>query len=582
MYSIKRVLLRNNRQWKVIDFANTLVVNATITNLTNRLTNPLNVVYYKNILDYFDVNGLSTLGLPVNQPLLNLINWMNVLDYTTLRSIEVSYTSNGGFPDLVALNNIRTSIHNLYPSITDAQIDSLYADVELDPWGFQIALNAYQTLGITLSLFVQITSDIINLGNTIVKSIIKTVDPSAYPFIIASSIIDNILISSLIKDNSHIVIELIDASLNITKQFNLFDFPNIRKLDPTTRLHDYFYSYNGYLPLEITPKLNPLNPKKVTYHDLFIFGLDAERTINDNSVIVRNPNHLPDIKLSRKPHFPNSFQSLSTKVLYTLNGSIVFPTIVNDTALIDHGAVILDRFKEQHLGVIDFSQIGDFQLVRFNDQNTMIVSQANHKVIVKTTLVGNLKNYTVLLILDGRLHVLNNRYEILSSTEIGIRLDYFSMIDGLKNTNVKTITWINAVDNLGNGYDLSTIDPLKYLTDTYSGILLLPTTALCIKETSLQRTGFVGRFGASEVPTGIVFLEDGTIGDYLVTEVTHYGHEVAVSKPKLLNDLKRTLVEPIGDTPNPNYYRNVMGINNGSLTLPARPYMARVVDLYTI
>ena len=104
-----------------------------------------------------------------------------------------------------------------------------------------------------------------------------------------------------------------------------------------------------------------------------------------------------------------------------------------------------------------------------------------------------------------------------------------------------------------------------------TAFLLIKTDALSVHKDYLLRAGFSNKFTSATIPEGILYLEDGTIGDYTVTSKTAYGHEVTTTTPKL--------VKAVNDTLAPEAFTSA---NNASLRFHADDFMAQIVDLYIL
>jgi len=380
-----------------------------------------------------------------------------------------------------------------------------------------------------------------------------------------------ITVQQLISDYNLVLIKISPSDSTLLLQYNLIEFPGIYLVDNLTTISNFISSFNGELPDAIYPQKSLSTAKYITYSDLFGFGLDANRVAYSSSVLNYNVNYLPDICISKPDSYPNEISTLHNKVLYTVNGKIVFEVIENEKAYLVKGANILDRYKSQHLGIIDFSALGGFTKTILDTTHVSIFSADDRKAIMYITLPEPMAGKTPLLVVNGNLRIMEDIYTVINSTQIAIKLDYLQMLNDVSGMKASDVNWVSAVNGNDDGFNLATVNPTAYLTSGTSAVILVDTTELSMDKINLLPTGFAERYVSSEIPTGIMFLQDGTIGDYNTTAITYYGNEISTSKPKSINMLKDTIPS-----------NKVVGVNNANLTFDSTLSSAVIVDLYIL
>lgn len=434
-------------------------------------------------------------------------------------------------------------------------------------------------------------------------------------------------ISSLLSRSPYILITLFNPGSSVTTQYQLNLFPGIYTLDPTVTVADYFSTYSGNLPsnqmnIQTLGKVN-----YVSYNDLWDYGLIANRVSSSNVALNDHYYNLPDITITPGKHFSSSLSSLTNNVLFLVNG-IMPNTVYNPTSvLLKNASQLLDIYQDSNLAVLDFSAVGGFQNIPMTEQNLEVHTQSNTNAVIYftvPTITG-----TPALVVNGRLHVFNDIYTVINSTTIAITLNYKSLIKeaytltaqympqyvdyGYVNTNYVTtdnslLSWIQSADNLGGGYNIQSIDPVAYLTQGNSALLMLNTTELSyltlqLEQTTIEsryplplytKTGLIpddnqyviqnytadgytqsnnGLFNTNQLTNGILIEKDGSIMDYKVISNDGFlGISIMTSKPKMMRTLIDTI--PIDVT--------TRGVNCAALDHPSQSSPAILKYLYTI
>ena len=400
-----------------------------------------------------------------------------------------------------------------------------------------------------------------------------------------------VTINSLLNNYDLVLITLNNGTTNT--QYSLNAFTTVYGLNNNITLVSFFSTYNGVFPTPITPNKSLTNAKYVTYNSLWFFGLLANRTLY-NSSSPPNIHNQPDLVITPDAIFQTPLSSILNKVLFLVNGLVLFPTYdsTDESIYLLGASATLDKYPNQQLSVIDFSAIGGFTNIVLTTSNTTVHSTTATGAILYITLPSPITGSTPLFIKNGKLRILDNSYSVISPTKIAIKINYRNTLDDLVDMNASDVDWVGSSNLHHEGFLIDSVNALNYLTTGTSSIVLLNTTELCINVTNLFPTGFVNEYVLAKPPTGILYLQDGTIGDYVSNEITDYGTAITTTSPKLLKSAKN-LTPSTGSfvyngiqTPT-NYnvpYSSIYtsGVNNTSLSKQSDTSYATIVDLYIL
>jgi hypothetical protein len=384
-------------------------------------------------------------------------------------------------------------------------------------------------------------------------------------------ITNDIMLGELLKRYNTILVTVRIPNTEEFTQHNLINFKQVYSTNAATLLSNFLLNYTEPLPAAINPIKDILHKKKIVFNSLWEFGLDADRGIFDDGVIVENYNNLPDIVISKPDNYPNTLESLHNKILYLVNGIVFFEQFRDNKAYLVNGSYALDRYKNEQLAVIDFSQLGGFQPIFLDNTNTVLFKKTNEQFIFHITLPGSLKYFTPILVINGRLYTNSNLCTVLSEFKIAIRVKFSTIYKETLGIPAKELSWVTEASLNGDGINIDTIDPMLYIAQGNSSVLLLNTKELNVHKVELNRSGFVDQYTSSVVTDGIMYLEDGTIGSYYISTITQYGIVYSVSSPKLLH----ALFESSPDA-------NETGINLANTALVSETSSATVYELFTL
>lgn len=362
-----------------------------------------------------------------------------------------------------------------------------------------------------------------------------------------------ITVSSLLKNYSKVLITLEDSSTSQITQYNLSDFIGVRNTYLSTTLISFISNYAAALPTSVNPILSLSAARHLQYSRIWEYGLNANRCVYNNTELAGNINYQPDIKITPTSNFNVALSDLQNHILYLVNGLVFIPTVVNNIAFLLGASYTLDKYTSQSISVLDFSPLGGFNLIPITISNASVFISSVTDTTIIVTLTSPISNQTPLLIQNQRLHILDDSYVVLSPTTIAIKLNNKTILSDLLNTPVADVNWVQPSDISKNGYNIASVNCLNYITSGTSYILLVNTNELSIKKTNMFPSGFVGKYHYPTVPTGIMYLADGTIGDWIVSGYSTNMVEISVTPPRLINAIKDTMLASYSE-----------GINNAS------------------
>jgi hypothetical protein len=104
-----------------------------------------------------------------------------------------------------------------------------------------------------------------------------------------------------------------------------------------------------------------------------------------------------------------------------------------------------------------------------------------------------------------------------------------------------TLNWIDRISPYSNGYDISTFNPMRYITSLANRLLLLSVKGVSVKTLPLVTTGFPLTFFTNHDTTDLIFSSDGTLGYYIANEMlSDKAVVISVAKPRVYDAIYDT------------------------------------------
>ena len=311
--------------------------------------------------------------------------------------------------------------------------------------------------------------------------------------------------------------------------------------------------------------------RHLVYKDLWDYGYRADNFNYDvDPTGTEELQWYPDLKITNEnPTLPGP-QFRQDQLIYLVNGKVVFPTIQTNGVVLKDAVSLLNHHPDRSLAVMDFIELGGFDRIILTSNNVEVISTENNVSIVEITLPNNgALNKTPLLVAGGNFMLPGGDYRMKEVNKMRVRLDHIRActLDTFRNPDD-----INYVSFVGSGvYNLSTFDPVAYLTQGNSVVLLVRTPHLCTNRESLHRTDINGAYTHYRVPMGLAIGNDGTILHYKLVDWDKGVCAIHATRPHLANGYLEAISEE-----NLDYYKYVQKTNN------LRPDRAWMIDFYTI
>lgn len=370
-----------------------------------------------------------------------------------------------------------------------------------------------------------------------------------------------------------VLITLSNTTNNTIAQYSLLQLVGIYSALNTLPVASFISTYTNVLPAPLLPIKSLSNKKYIVYRDMFEYRLIPNRENTNNSSFTFNANYTPDVMITPSNGFINSLDTLKNQIIYLFNGLALLPDVYKtDKLIFNNVSKYLDLYKETHLSILDFSTLGGFNSIPLTSANTKIVSTTKDSAIAYIAL----PNITgaIITIINHRLHILDRTYSVINNTTIAIKLDYKSIIKELVNQNAIDSNTLLPANSNNAGFNYSSINPLNYLINNQSSIILLNTNDLQVESTVLEQTTIPAQYTLPAATNGILYLADGSIGDYTYIDVSlpDYGVAISTSTPRLLNPLIDTIPTD----------QLQLGLDDSNITFQSTPYPAVIKSFYAL
>ena len=219
-----------------------------------------------------------------------------------------------------------------------------------------------------------------------------------------------------------------------------------------------------------------------------------------------------------------SVEYLYENCLVVANG-LIYPTeLVDDRLYVKYAARELVANDEAKLSIIDFAPIGgcDVHRVTQGDIRTKVIENGNGDNFRTECTIeyngANLVNKTVLLVIAGRLHILDSKYAKVHQNFIKFNIDHAQAINHiLDRTERERSRYIgNYIKSVGIAID--TFDAEAYLSAGDTMLVILNENGIAVAKERLFSTRLPAQYTFYRTPYGIAKLDDGKIFQYEMTD----------------------------------------------------------------
>ncbi|AXH71042.1 virion structural protein [Vibrio phage BONAISHI] len=220
-------------------------------------------------------------------------------------------------------------------------------------------------------------------------------------------------------------------------------------------------------------------------------------------------------------------KNLAVNGLFVINGQICKHAYLNDQIYIIDGVAKFGDSVDNVISVIDFTNVGGFDLVNFTEDNIVIAPQdasdlSRERTRVSVAINGNVNDYTPIVVIDGHIHIMDETYEVISSDRLKINLDHKSIIRKAIRYPFNALDYLEPANVRDEGYRRDSIKVEELLTQTDSFVLLVKNKKLAIHRELMTRSSMPGCYTHYRMPKGIMLFEDKTIAPYYTDGYNQY------------------------------------------------------------
>ena len=339
-----------------------------------------------------------------------------------------------------------------------------------------------------------------------------------------------------------VYIKIHNQNTNAIEQYDLRQFIGYNLVNNETTIYNFIIGYNKKLPTLVLPIKSLDNVKKVRYHNLFDYGLRADKGLYTLNPLQDNIYYRPDIVIT-KGNTINDLEVYRNNALFLINGKVFFESYLNGNIYLEGGGTFIDKVKRNIFSFIGFTDIGGYtkQSITQDNVSVTVLSDIGNVVKVSIKFPNSIKGKLPLLVINRHLYLIGTVYFMPTEKEIILTLDKSELALSIPEESAESLGWIKPTTLSGKGYDLSSIDILKCLASPESAIILLNDNDISIKSDLLFRTGLPYKYTFYAIPDGIAIMEDNTVADYWVTEITSYGTEITTSTDKIKKPVTDTV-----------------------------------------
>ncbi len=381
---------------------------------------------------------------------------------------------------------------------------------------------------------------------------------------------ENTITLHTLMANTEVALVTLTNSTGVKKQYDLLKIKSFVNANPTMTLVDYIEIDDFLLRCngaEVQP-IKTINDIKCTsFGDIWDYKLKVDRALYSPNALSVNDVYTPDLSIILTDGDTRSIDAIYKNYLFFVNGKVFFSDKVDNTLWLKKAVAHLDMGKHHQLSVLDFTALGGYETLKISSEMITVNLQTDNRCVATLTLPVDIGDKSILMVLNGRLHILDGTYRCDSNTTIVIDLNLNQVITEHYEYKADDLKWIAPLSLGGDGYDLTTFDVVKYL-NVNSAVLMLPVKDLCIRETVLHKTCIPGKYTCANSPIGIMLFQDGSIGSYKVTEIASYGVSINSTTQQVVNKLSDSTNQAIG--------------SNANLHFKSDYTSAKILDLYTL
>lgn len=228
-----------------------------------------------------------------------------------------------------------------------------------------------------------------------------------------------------------------------------------------------------------------------------------------------------------------STENLQKNNIIAVNNTIVDTVMVDDVMFIKDGWRRTQLDNANIFTAIDFTDVGGIDKYSLSDITLTALTRnandlANGITRVKATLPESMAGKTPILVIDGIFHLFDETYKEHSVYDIVINVHHIQATLQQVLRDRDPVGYINAGNVNEDGFDVDTFDPLAYLRDTVSMVVVIDNDDISILREMVGKTLIPNEYNHYRAPRGITVFEDKTYAPYMIRGWNEHEVELTV------------------------------------------------------
>lgn len=230
---------------------------------------------------------------------------------------------------------------------------------------------------------------------------------------------------------------------------------------------------------------------------------------DDNDIVVVGDNGIID--------------QIADECLLSVNGRILPSMQVNDVLYILNGKRALNKNVEgvNTFGAINLSALGHWGYHPMDALEVKVIEQsirerAQGQVRVRVTVPHSLSGTHVLPIIDGNPTWLWDTVDVLDDRNVLLTLNAHRIAENILRTPISERVGPTAMNLRGTGVALDRLELEHYLRNTPSALVVIYNDDVSQLVEPMGRTDIPDLYSFHYPPQGVLVLEDGRMGEYII------------------------------------------------------------------
>lgn len=274
---------------------------------------------------------------------------------------------------------------------------------------------------------------------------------------------------------------------------------------------------NGNSALTATVDEPEILVHKAVYRDARLSNYDITRVAPTGSPSSNSPEGTKvDLLLTRSDI---NYLDFANYCLVTVNGYIHRIEGSVDGVYIRDGYQTVKVSKSDNIGILSFKNLGNIEIIPITAD--MLYKPTNQPYIEKAYIdTGvDLTNHTVMIVIGGYLHILDDSYKVVSSTSICINTDTLMIPERIMDSRNEcylrdTLSPFINNQSIATANLLSDSLLIEYLTLSQSFIIKLNAANVVTNPMIIENCELAGRYICKQIPILPLFNRLGRLSPY--------------------------------------------------------------------